>query len=85
MYIMYILSCIRSAINHCTFTSYKLYYQTFLSNPLPTAVILTLILLSNDVHQNPGPDNEGNLSIFHLNARSMRHKTDYIESIKRTI
>ena len=40
-----------------------------------------LILLSNDVELNPGPTKEGELSVFHLNTRSMRHKLDYIESI----
>jgi hypothetical protein len=30
---------------------------------------------------NPGPTKEDELSIFHLNTRSMRHKLDYIESI----
>jgi hypothetical protein len=40
-----------------------------------------LILLSNDVELNPGPTKKGELSVFHLNTRSMRLKLDYIESI----
>ena len=40
-----------------------------------------LILLSNDVELNPVPTKEGELSVFHLNTRSMRLKLDYIESI----
>jgi hypothetical protein len=49
--------------------------------PVSTFIILLLILLSNDVELNPGPTTEGELSIFHLNTRSMRHKLDYIENI----
>jgi hypothetical protein len=38
-----------------------------------------LILLGNDIPENPGPfDNE--ISIFHLNIRSIRHKLDYVEA-----
>jgi hypothetical protein len=29
----------------------------------------------------PGPAKEGELSVFHLSTRCMRHKLDYIESI----
>ena len=39
-----------------------------------------LILLGNDIPENPGPfDNE--ISIFHLNIRSIRHKLDYVEAL----
>jgi hypothetical protein len=39
-----------------------------------------LILLENDISENPGPfDNE--ISIFHLNIRSIRHKLDYVEAL----
>jgi hypothetical protein len=38
-----------------------------------------LILLGNDISENPGPfDNE--ISIFHLNIRSIRHELDYVEA-----
>ena len=38
------------------------------------------ILLSNDVEKNPGPEIDGNnnISIIHLNVRSIRNKFDYI-------
>jgi hypothetical protein len=37
-------------------------------------------LLGNDIPENPGPfDNE--ISIFHLNIRSIRHKLDYVEAL----
>ena len=39
-----------------------------------------LILLGNDISENPRPfDNE--ISIFHLNIRSIRHKLDYVEAL----
>jgi hypothetical protein len=39
-----------------------------------------LILLGNYIPENPGPfDNE--ISIFHLNIRSIRHKLDYVEAL----
>ena len=39
-----------------------------------------LLLLDNDIYQNPGPlQNE--ISIFYINARSVRNKISYIENI----
>jgi len=42
-------------------------------------------LLSNDIERNPGPDSElyefNELSIFHLNARSIRNKINNIECL----
>jgi hypothetical protein len=36
--------------------------------------------LGNDISENPGPfDNE--ISIFHLNIRSIRRKLDYVEAL----
>ncbi|CAC5380557.1 unnamed protein product [Mytilus coruscus] len=42
--------------------------------------MLLLILLCNDVAENPGPY-ENEISIFHLNARSVRTKLEYIETL----
>lgn len=47
-------------------------------------VILLLILLSGDVSENPGPgldhsNQTDNLSILHLNIRSIRNKLEYIK------
>ncbi|CAC5380776.1 unnamed protein product [Mytilus coruscus] len=42
--------------------------------------MLLLILLYNDVAENPGPY-ENEISIFHLNARSVRTKLEYIETL----
>ena len=66
---------------HIAINCYFVYLEIFLQKPVSVFVILLLILLSNDVEQNPGPPLEGELSIFHLNARSMRHKLDYIDSV----
>jgi hypothetical protein len=39
-------------------------------------------LLSNDVAENPGPDNKvDDLTAFHWNARSVRNKIEYLETI----
>ena len=69
--------CFQRFVNFC----HSIYLELLLQNPVSTFIILLLILLSNDVELNPGPTKEGELSIFHLNTRSMRHKLDYIESI----
>lgn len=47
-------------------------------------VLLLLILLSGDVSENPGPDLDqsnqtNNLSILHLNIRSIRNKLEYVK------
>ena len=47
-------------------------------------VAFAVLLLCNDIHQNPGPDTSRyescNLSIVHLNVNSVRHKTDLINT-----
>jgi hypothetical protein len=43
-------------------------------------ILLILILLDNDIAENPGPFSD-EISIFHVNARSVRKKLDYIESV----
>ena len=47
-------------------------------------VIMQLILISGDVSENPGPDldqsnHNDNLSILHLNIRSIRNKLEYVK------
>jgi hypothetical protein len=55
-------------------------YSPFTINIQFTIFLLLLLVLGNDVHPSPGPhDNE--LSIFHLNARSVRNKLSYVEDI----
>ena len=43
-------------------------------------ILLLLILLDNDIHQNTGPD-RNDISIFHLNSRSVRNKLSYLEDL----
>ena len=39
-------------------------------------------MLSNDVAENPGPDNKvSDLTVFHWNARRLRNKIEYLETI----
>jgi hypothetical protein len=38
-----------------------------------TLILLLLLILDNDIHQNAGPE-EYEFSVFDLNARSMRNK-----------
>ena len=45
-----------------------------------TMILLILILLDNDIAENPGPFSD-EISIFHVNARSVRNKLDYVESV----
>ena len=55
-------------------------YTPFQSNIQFTLILLLLLILDNDVHQNPG-SHISELSIFHLNARIVRNKIEYIENI----
>ena len=41
-------------------------------------IILMLLLQAGDIETNPGPENIHDLSIVHLNIRSIRNKTEYI-------
>ena len=39
-------------------------------------------LLGNDVAENPGPETKvGEVSVFHWNCRSIRHKLDHLQII----
>ena len=53
---------------------------TFSTNIQFNLILLLLLILDNDIHQNPGPK-EYELSVFHLNARSVRNKLSYLEDI----
>ena len=44
-------------------------------------VILLLLLQAGDTETNPGPENVYELSILHLNIRSIRNKLDFILDI----
>jgi hypothetical protein len=43
----------------------------FSTNIQFTLILLLLLILDNDIHQNPGPE-EYEFSVFHLNARSVQ-------------
>jgi hypothetical protein len=46
-----------------------IFIDPFEQNPSFTFFLLQLLLLSNDVAENPGPDNKvGDLTVFHWNA-----------------
>ena len=40
-----------------------------------------VLLQAGDVETNPGPENLYDLSVLHLNIRSIRNKIDYITTI----
>ena len=43
---------------------------------------LQLLLFGNDVAENPGPETKvGEVSVFHWNSRSSRHKLDHLQTI----
>jgi hypothetical protein len=45
-------------------------------------LLLQLLLLGNDVAENPGPETKvGEVSVFHWNSRSIRHKLDHLQTI----
>jgi hypothetical protein len=59
-----------------------IFIDPFEQNLSFTFFLLQLLLLSNDVAENPGPDNKvGDLTVFHWNARSVRKKIEYLETI----
>ena len=51
------------------------------SNPIEEPSFNIYNCIADTAELNPGSTKEGELSVFHLNTRSMRHKLDYIESI----
>jgi hypothetical protein len=47
-----------------------------------TLLLLQILLLGNDVAENPGPETKvGEVSVFHWNCRSIRHKLDHLQII----
>jgi hypothetical protein len=46
---------------------------------------IQISLLGNDVAENPGPETKvGEVSVFHWNSRSIRHKLDHLQTISIT-
>jgi hypothetical protein len=57
-------------------------YRPIRTKPTIHFFLQQLLLLSNDVAENPGPDNKvGDLTVFHWIARSVRNKIEYLERI----
>ena len=53
--------------------------RDFLQNCHFALIISILLLLASDIEQNPGPPNFlSDLSVLHLNIRSIRNKMEYI-------
>ena len=73
------LSLVRFISNFSRFIARNC-YSPFTINIQFTLFLLLLLVLGNDVHPNPGPQNY-ELSIFHLNASSVRNKLSYVEDI----
>ncbi|PJE78013.1 hypothetical protein CI610_03058 [invertebrate metagenome] len=45
-------------------------------------LLLQLLILScNDVHPNPGPNKINDISVFHLNIRSLKNKISFLENV----
>ena len=60
----------------------KYCFTAFYQNITFTLFLLQLLLLSNDIAENPGPENKvSEINIFHWNARSVRHKLNYLQTI----
>ena len=57
-------------------------FGCFYQNISFTLLLLQLLLLGNDVAENPGPETKvGEVSVFHWNSRSIRHKFDHLQTI----
>ena len=68
----FISNCIRFIARNC--------YSSFTLNIQFTLFLLLLLVLGNDAHLNPDP-HDYELSIFHLNARSVQNKLSDVEDI----
>ena len=65
-----------------TYRQYKtniLYYK-YSYDVMYFMMLCILLLISGDIHPNPGPSNNVNLSIVHNNIRSLQKKTLFIEA-----
>lgn len=73
-----IYTCIRYSRKLCIYTQSFLYSN--ICNLPFTLLLLLLLLEAGDVESNPGPDDGiHDLSILHLNIRSIRNKMEYIK------
>lgn len=75
-FVQFVLYSVKISLDYI----YKFAFCNFCVDISFTFIMLLLILLCNDVAENPGPY-ENEISIFHLNARSVRTKVEYIETL----
>ena len=60
----------------------RYFFAAFQENIAFTLILLQLILLCHDVEKNPGPKSpKSEFSIFHWNARSVRNKIEYLQTL----
>ena len=77
--LLFILNLVSRVARTFLLICHKYIFRTFRHDIYFLLILLILILLGNDISENPGPEQE--ISVFHLNARSVRHKLSYIENI----
>ncbi|PJE77993.1 hypothetical protein CI610_03077 [invertebrate metagenome] len=76
---VFLTNVLKSTIAVCV-NLLKNYRKTYMSNNYFLLILILLLLQHMDIESNPGPV-EGELSVFHLNIRSVRNKLEYIENI----
>ena len=72
--IMYKLGSFLSRICYCANSLLTLNFCSFQS----IFIILMVLLQADDIETNPGPETIHDLSLLHLNIRSIRNKVEYI-------
>ena len=69
------------AANSKLYVFIYIYMNTYINSSFFRIVPLLLLLQAGDIERNPGPsETPQDLSIAHLNIRSIRNKLDYIKS-----
>lgn len=55
--------------------------QSVLPSTNLVIILLLILFLCNDIETNPGPESNREISLFHLNSRSVRNKISYVECL----
>ena len=78
IFVKYLTSLFK--VTQAIFSLYVYLFKDIIKNSHITLIIMTLLFLAFDIEQNPGPSQTlADLSILHLNIRSIRNKTDLIK------
>ena len=78
IFVKYLTSLFK--VTQAIFSLHVYLFKDVIKNSHITLIIMTLLFLAFGIEQNPGPSHTlANLSILHLNVRSIRNKTDFIE------